>query len=154
MKTPHSVLYRYTAETVAHANKLPAGTMSEQSHKMGMQQGEPLLIALDCMHKYAEAYKERFSGDLLATDQILGQGWLDALKGIKVLFDGDGAIAMMKGIKTDSKDDGCLEALFLDCLKMAGFTEEDLENDSEINELKKKIADLEMQLNEEEDRRN
>ena len=60
MKTPHSTLYRYTAETVAHANKLPAGTVSEQAHKLGMTAGEPLLIALDCLLKYAEAYKVRY----------------------------------------------------------------------------------------------
>lgn len=125
MRTPHSVLYRYTAETVAHANKLKVGTINEQSHKLGMEQGEPLLVALDCMFKYAEAYKVRYERPL-SEDGFLGDYWLESVKGLRKLLNGDGAIAWMKGRTTDSKDNGCLEGLFWDCLNMAGFKEEDL----------------------------
>lgn len=123
MKTPHSTLYRYTAETIAHANRLTVGKISEQTHKRGMLEGEPLIIAMDALHKYAEAYRLRFEQPL-SEDGVLGDAWLESVKGIRVLLNGDGANAMRAGITTDSKDNGCIESLFWDALRMAGYTEE------------------------------
>lgn len=123
MKTPHSTVYRYTSETVAHANKLTFNTVSEKAHKQGMLEGEPLLIAMDALHKYAEAYQLRFEQPL-AEDGVLGDQWLESVKGIRALLNGDGALAMRRGITTDSKDNGCIESLFWDALRMAGYTEE------------------------------
>lgn len=123
MKTPHSTLYRYTAETVAHANKLKVGTVNEQAHKRGMLEGEPLLIAMDALHKYAEAYQLRFERPLVE-DGFLSDPWLESVKGIRALLNGDGANALRSGITTDSKDNGCIESLFWDALRMAGYTEE------------------------------
>lgn len=125
MKTPHSTFYRYTAETIAHANKLPVGTVSEQAHKYGMEQGEPLLIAMDAMLKYAQTYRNRFEGSL-SEDNVLGPYWLDAVKGLRKLLNGDGQVAMAKDISTDTKDNGCIEGLFWDALKAAGFKEKDI----------------------------
>lgn len=125
MKTPHSTQYRYTVETIAHANKLPAGTVSEHAHKYGMEQGEPLIIAMDALFKYAQTYRRRFDGPL-AQDGVLGCEWLSAVKGIRRLLNGDGQVAMAKDITTDTKDNGCIESLFWDALKVAGYTEADL----------------------------
>jgi hypothetical protein len=123
MKTPHSTFYRYAAETVAHANRLKVGTVSEQAHKQGMTEGEPLIIAMDALLKYAEAYQIRFERPLFE-DNVLSDPWLEAAKGIRALLNGDGAIALKRGITTDSKDNGCIESLFWDALRMAGYTEE------------------------------
>lgn len=123
MKTPHSTLYRYSAETVAQANRLPVGTVAEQAHKSGMEQGEPLIIAMDALIKHAEAYSIRFEQPL-AEDYVLGPQWLDAAKALRGLLNGDGAIALKKGISTDTKDNGSVEGMFWDALQIAGYTEE------------------------------
>jgi hypothetical protein len=123
MKTPHSTLFRYSAETIAHANRITVGVVNEQAHKQGMMEGEPLTVAMDCMLKYAEAYRERYEAGL-AEDYVLGDCWRDAIKGLKGLLDGDGAIAMRRGITTDSKDNGALDSLYHDALRVAGFTPE------------------------------
>lgn len=120
MKTPHSTLYRYTAETIASANRLGNGTVDEQSHKLGMERGEPLIIMLDCLLKYAEAYKIR-NESLLADDMVMGDYWLDSLKAVHSLLNGDGEVAMRIGRTTDSKSNGACESVFADCLTMAGF---------------------------------
>lgn len=126
MRTPHSTLYRYTAEAVAQANKLPVGTISEQSHKLGMEHGEPLLIMMDCLIKYAEAYRERFDGPL-SDDYILGKDWLKAATAARGLLNGDGVVAWKKDRSTDSKDNGAIEGMFWDAMQMAGFKEEGLD---------------------------
>lgn len=127
MKTPHSTQYRYTSETIAHANKLTVGTVSEQAHKYGMEHGEPLLIMLDSLLKYAQTYQRRFEGPL-AQDYVLGKLWLQSAVGIRGLLNGDGQVAMAKDITNDTKDNGCLEALFWDAMRAGGFTEEDMNN--------------------------
>lgn len=121
MKTPHSTLFRYSAETIAHANRIPVGVVNEHSHKTGMTEGEPLIVAMDCLLKYAEAYRIRFEGPL-AEDQVLGEWWMDSIKSLRKLLNGDGAIAMRRNITTDSKDNGAVEGMFWDALNHAGFT--------------------------------
>ena len=125
METPHSTQYRYTVETIAHANKLTVGTVAEQAHKYGMEHGEPLLVAMDALFKYANTYW-RVHNNQLASDGVLGATWLDAVKGIRALLNGNGQIAMARNITTDTKDNGCIESLFWDALKVAGYTEADL----------------------------
>lgn len=125
MKTPHSTQYRYTPETIAHANRLKEGTVSEHAHKYGMEQGEPLIVAMDAMLKYAQTYKRRFEGNL-SDDYVLGAYWKDAILGLRNLLNGDGQVAMAKDISTDTKDNGSVESLFWDAFKAAGFTEADI----------------------------
>lgn len=125
MKTPHSTLYRYSAETIAAANKIPLGTIDENSHKYGMENGEPLIVAMDCLLKYAEAYQVRYESKL-ADDDVLGDCWLDAAKGIRRLLDGNGAIATKRNISTDTKSNGSVEEMFWSAMALAGFTEEDI----------------------------
>lgn len=123
MKTPHSTLYRFTAETIAHANRLPVKTISEHAHKWGMTEGEPLIVAMDAMIKYAEAYRIRYESSL-SEDSALGDPWLESVKGIRALLNGDGAMALKQGVTTDSKDNGAVEGMFWDALRIAGYTEE------------------------------
>lgn len=127
MKTPHSTLYRYSGEAIAEANRIPIGTMAEQSHKRGMEAGEPLIILMDCLLKYAEAHRTAFES-LLAEDYVLGPQWLTAAASVRRLLDGNGAVANLKEIPTDTKDNGAVESLFWSALAMAGFTEDDLNN--------------------------
>lgn len=125
MKTPHSTQYRYTAETIAHANKLTPGTVSENAHKYGMEQGEPLIIAMDSMLKYAQTYRRRFENPL-SEDYALGKPWLEVITGLRALLNGDGQVAMAKDITADTKDNGCVEALFWDAMAAADFKESDM----------------------------
>jgi hypothetical protein len=127
IRTPHSVLWRYRPETVVAANKIQIGTQNELAHKLGMQEGEPLIVIMDALLNYAEAYRDR-QGEMLATDGVLGQPWLEAATGIRALLNGQGAIAMRKDISTDTFDGGALECMFWSAMAMAGFTEEDLNN--------------------------
>lgn len=126
MRTPHSTLYRYSAETIAQANKVPVGTISEQSHKLGMEHGEPLLVMMDSLIKYAEAYRERFETPL-ADDYVLGNDWLRAAAAVRGLLNGDGVVAWKRDRSTDSKDNGAIEGMFWDGLALAGFKEEDID---------------------------
>ncbi len=125
MTVPAFVSYRYTDATLDEARKLNHGTVDEHAHIMGMAHAEPIIVMLDCLIQYATIYKVRFEG-LLCEDQYLGQYWLDALKGVHNLLNGDGAVAMMRGVTTDSKSNGACEGMFWSAMKTAGFTEKDL----------------------------
>ena len=124
-RTPHSTQYRYAAETIAAANKLPIGTVQEGAHKLGMEYGEPLIVMMDCLVKYAEAYKDR-NGQVLAADGVLGDLWLNAARSVRGLLNGDGVIAMRRNISTDTKDNGAIESMFWDGMGIAGYSEQDL----------------------------
>jgi hypothetical protein len=105
---------KYQEETRMEYEKIATtyrGTVMHQSAAMGMTMYEPLLVALDSLLRYAKAYQRRFDQPL-AEDGVLGDPWLDAAKGIRTLLNGDGAVAMERGISTDSKHNGMLEALF------------------------------------------
>jgi hypothetical protein len=125
MRTPHSAFYRYNAETIAEANKLTAGTVSEQAHKYGMENAEPLIVIMDALHKYADAHERRYEGKL-SEDYVLGPAWLKAAAAVRDLLNGAGAIANLKDISSDTKDNGCVEAMFWAAMKRAGFEEKDL----------------------------
>jgi hypothetical protein len=125
MQTPHSTFYKYSPETVAAANKLAIKTVDEQAHKKGMMEGEPLTVAFDALLKYAEAYRIRFESPL-SGDFVLGVYWLDAIKGLHGLLNGDGANALKRGITTDSKSNGALESVYWSAMDMAGFGQDDV----------------------------
>lgn len=117
--------YHYGQSTIRAAQRLPERTMSEQAHRLGMERGEPLIVAMDALTKYASAYKQRFENGL-SEDYVLGPLWLDSIKGLRGLLNGDGAIAMQQNISTDRKDNGAVESMFWEAMKIAGFTEADL----------------------------
>lgn len=125
MKTPHSTLYRFTAETITEANKLKIGTVSEHAHKQGMLEGDALIMAMDALIKYAEAYRIRFDAPL-ADDYILGKSWLTAATSLREMLNGDAELAMRRNITTDTKDNGCCEGMFWAGMRHAGFEEKDI----------------------------
>lgn len=100
-------------------------TNAAQSHQRGVDGMEPLLLAMDGALRYAKAYRKRW-GRPLREDGVLGEYWLDWVKGIRGLLNGDGAVAWENGWTTDSKDNGVVEGIFWDALNAAGFEEKDL----------------------------
>lgn len=120
-----STMFSFSTNATARAAQLTKGTVSERSHAEGMRADEPLIVMMDCLHKYAVAYKIRHEQNL-CDDGFLGDLWLDAAKGVRGLLNGDGAVAMILGITTDSKDNGTVEGMFWDAMAVAGFEEKDL----------------------------
>ena len=123
-----TIHYTYDPVTVTAAQCLcvtSPGTISEQSHLLGMERGEPLIVAMDALIKQAKAHRTRFFSKL-SEDYVLGPCWLEAAKGIRGLCNGDGAVALHMGRSTDSKDNGTVESMFWSAMEIAGFTEADL----------------------------
>lgn len=125
MQIMNPSVYALQPETMEACFKVPAGTVAERSMQLGLGQCEPLLVAMDALIRYAKAYETRFEGKL-AADYVLGDEWLAAAKGIRALLNGDGAVAMERGVTTDSKDNGVIEEMFWSALKAAGYEEKDL----------------------------
>ena len=117
--------YTYQPETVQAFSKINKGTVAQQSHGRGLLYAEPLIVMLDSLLRYARAYEKRY-GDKLNTDGFLGKPWLKAAKNVRVLLNGQGAVAMEKDYATDSFDGGTCEAIFWKAMEVAGFKEEDL----------------------------
>lgn len=118
--------YSLQSETRDAIGRVPAGVVSGAAMRLGEQRGEPLLVALDGLLRYAHAYRARFEQPL-NEDYVLGPEWLAAVKGLRgLLLNGDGAVAMELGRTTDSKDNGALESVFWAAMAVAGFEESDL----------------------------
>ena len=117
--------WQYSMDAIGAANKIGAGTVSEQSHALGMRHGEPLIVAMDAALQYAASYSARFERRLV-DDYVLGPAWLEWAKGVRALLNGDGAVAMNLGRSTDSKDNGAVEEMFWAAMALAGYTEKDL----------------------------
>jgi len=115
------MLQRETLQAIA---SIPHGTIAEQSMTLGIELKEPLFYALDGMLRYAKAYQR--IGDKLSNDYVLGPAFLSVVKGLRGLLDGDGAVAMERGITTDSKDNGTCESIFWSAIKASGYTERDI----------------------------
>ena len=113
-------------ETLQHYLKLEKGSMAYAAHTKGLKENEPIIIAMDSMIRYAKAYTK--ANDVpLSFDWVLGPNWLEIVKGIRGLCDGNGAVAMeSEKPSRDSKDNGCIEGMFWDALNIAGFEESDL----------------------------
>lgn len=107
-------------ETMAAIAKLDNNCVDAQSMRLGFNGGEPLILALDGLLRYAKAYQQRFESRL-ADDGVLGQYWLEALRGIHGLLNGDGAVAMERNITTDSKSNGVCEDIYCAALAVAGL---------------------------------
>lgn len=121
----HFVRMELQGETMTAIAKLNPKCVDARSMQLGQNDGEPLLIAMDGLIRYAKAYEKRFESKL-AEDYVLGPEWLAAAKGIRGLLNGDGAVAMERGITTDSKSNGVIEEMFWAALSIAGFGEKDL----------------------------
>lgn len=95
------------SETVAALAKVPVGTVSAKSSRLGVYEGEPLLVIADALLSYAKAYRGRFE-DPIGNDYVCAEAFADMLRGVKTLLDYDGGVAMRRGITTDSKDNGAM----------------------------------------------
>lgn len=115
----------FQRETIVEHGKLTPRTVSEKAHWTGFYEDEPLLFGMDGALRYAKAYEKRFGGKL-ADDYVLGPAWLNWVKGLRELLNGNGVVAMEKDISTDSKDNGVIEGIFWAAMNAAGFTEADL----------------------------
>lgn len=113
------------SETLAAINKVPKNTVADHNMRTALLHAEPLLVGLDCMLRYAKAYKGRFEMGL-SEDYVLGPAWLETVKGLRALLNGDGAVAYELGGSLDSKDNGVCEEVFWAAMNAAGFTEKDL----------------------------
>jgi hypothetical protein len=111
---PGYCTYGFHPKTSEAAWKIPAGTISEDQHKRGMRTGDPLIISMDALIKYAEAHKRRFESPL-SEDYVLGPLWLESAKGIRGLLNGE-----------TLSDCGSVETMFWSAMEIAGFTEKDL----------------------------
>jgi|GEM_PF-3138774 len=112
-------------ESVAALNKIPRHSVEEAASSTGQVSGEPLLYAMDGMLRYARAYRKAYDSKL-SDDGFLGPHWLDAVKGLRGLLNGQGAVAMERNISTDSKSNGAIEEIFWLAMNAAGFEEDDL----------------------------
>ena len=118
--------YMASNALMEETDKVSPSCVEGDSHRWGINGGEPLTVAMDALYKYAEAYKTRFGGPL-ADDHFLGDEWLQSISALRALLNGDGALAMIAGRSTDSKSNGALEALFWRAITAAGFTESDVQ---------------------------
>lgn len=110
-------------ETIHAVARLDPKCVDAHSTRLGITNGEPLLVAMDGLLRYAKAYEKRFEGKL-AQDSCLGDYWIDAIKGLHGLLNGDGVVAMERGITTDSKSNGVIEYVYQEALKVAGFNDQ------------------------------
>ena len=117
------VCYALQPETIRAAGALAPATVSADSHYLGQRHGEPLLVIMDGLLRYAKAYASRFDGAKLADDTVLGDAWLLAARSVRVLLNGDGAVAQELERTTDSKDNGVIESVFWTAIKTAGYPE-------------------------------
>jgi hypothetical protein len=105
--------------------KLTPGTIAARSMQLGTSGGEPLAVIFQSLLRYAAAHEKRHETKL-SEDYMMGPYFLAALLGVRNLLCGDGAVAMERGITTDSKDNGVLEAMFWHCMAAAGYGEDDI----------------------------
>lgn len=114
------ITYSLQSETVKAIAGVPAGTVDAQSTRLGVNHGEPLLVAIDALISYAKAHEIRYESKLVE-DRILGVEFKDALFALHGLLDGMGAVAMRRGVTTDSKSNGVLESMYWSACAAAGI---------------------------------
>jgi len=120
MKTPEYYTAKYQPETIACANKIEEGSVSQQSHAIGMLKGEPIIVAMDAMLRYVKAYEKRFD-EKISTDYVFSGHVKDVIDGLAELLNGDGAVAWEMGRTTDSKDNVALYKMRDAVYEAAGF---------------------------------
>lgn len=113
------------AETHAALEKVPAGTVCAQASRLGVYEGEPLLVIADALLSYAKAYRGRFDGPI-AEDNVGAEAFADMLRGVKTFLDFDGGVAMRRGITTDSKDNSAMFEIIDAACKAAGIDYQNL----------------------------
>jgi hypothetical protein len=104
---------------------VPAGTVCAQSARLGVYEGEPLLVIADALLSYAKAYRARFEQPI-NEDGVGAEAFVDMLRGVKTFLDFDGGVAMRRGITTDSKDNGAMFDIIEATCKAAGIDYQNL----------------------------
>ena len=112
-------------ETMTALDGVPAGTVNARSARLGLYEGEPLLVIADALLSYAKAYKARFDGPVFK-DGVSGDAFLEMTRGLKVFLDFDGGVALRRGITTDSKDNLSILHVIEAICKEAGIDYEEL----------------------------
>lgn len=120
LPAPKSMVYSLQNETREVQAKIPANSVDAQSHSRGSSRGEPLIVMMDALLRYAKAYQKRYDNPI-AEDEVIGVTWIIALDSVRALLNGDGAVAMEEGYTTDSKCNGALESLYHIARESAGF---------------------------------
>ncbi len=110
-------------EKVARLTGLEVGTVADQSHTRGLGGHEPLMYGLAGMVRYATAYRKHHEMPV-SEDGVLGEPFKAICDGLRALLAGDGAVAMERGLTTDSKDNGTCEALYWQAMHAGGFDTE------------------------------
>lgn len=117
--------YNMQPETIALLRSVPPRTVADESARLGVRDCEPLLIAMDSMIRYAKAY--RIAQDSpVGEDGVLGPEFGNVIAGLRALLNGDGAVAMERGLTTDSKDNSMIESMYWTACKLAGLDGDNL----------------------------
>lgn len=107
-------------ETVDALSKIPAGCVNARSARLGIFEGEPLLVMADALLSYAKAYRARFEQPI-NSDGVAHKAFGNMLRGVKTMLDFDGAVALRRGITTDSKDNACICDILEAACKIGGY---------------------------------
>lgn len=122
------MFYNLQPETRAELRRLAEiapGTVAHHAAQLGADKGEPLLVGLDALLRYAKAHRKAYD-QTISADYVGGPYWLAAAKGFRDLLNFQGGVALELDRSTDSKDNGTLEEIFWAAMEAAGFTEADL----------------------------
>jgi phosphopantetheine adenylyltransferase len=117
------IKYNLQPETIEALNKLFAtcpGTVAEQSMKIGIFNGEPVLVMIDAAIRYAKAHKVAYDQPV-NDDYMLRDEFAGILRGIRAMLDFNGGVALEMERSTDSKDNGVIESLYWTACEIAGF---------------------------------
>jgi hypothetical protein len=115
------ISYDLQPETSVLLEKLhPQRVVSAQASKLGLKHGEPLLVAMDAMLRYAKAYRNQYDRGI-ADDSYAGADFHSILEGLNSLLSMDGGVAYELDITTDSKDNGILNTIYIEALKAGGY---------------------------------
>lgn len=106
--------------TIEAIEKLNPKTVAKLEAVLGAKEFEPLLVSMDAMLRYAKAHKAHY-GSTLSDDGFLGPYYAQTISSLKELLNGQGGVAMERGMTGDSKDNGVIESLFWKCCEEAGF---------------------------------
>ena len=122
--------YNYQPETLTAFDKIPKGTVAHQTHCLGMNGTDPIIVILDSLIRYAKAHEANL-GSKLSQDYFLGPCFLSALTSTRELLNGNGGVANEISASTnapcrDSKDNVACERMFWNAMEISGFTESDI----------------------------
>ena len=117
--------YNAQPETVQAIEKIPADVVNGQAARFGFRAGEPLLVIADALLRYARAYSKRYE-EPISEDAYCAPHFAAMLYGCRQMLSADGGAAFERGVTTDSKDNGAMEAIFDAVFAASGMEPETL----------------------------